>query len=75
MAMNANAQQLLENVMRLPALDRASVAEELLSSLDTPDSAIDKLWAEEAEARVDAYERGEMGTVSADDVFGKHKKL
>ncbi len=74
MTMNAEAKQLLDKAMHLPALDRAAVAEKLLSSLDTPDPAIDKLWAEEAEARIDAYERGEMESVSAEDVFGKYEK-
>ena len=74
MAMNAEARQLLDKAMHLPVLDRAAVAEKLLSSLDTPDPAIDALWAKEAEARIDAYERGEMGTVSVEDVFGKYEK-
>ena len=74
MAMNAEARQLLDKAMHLPVLDRAAVAEKLLSSLDTPDPAIDALWAKEAEARIDAYERGEMETVSVEDVFGKYEK-
>ena len=74
MTMNAEAKQLLDKAMHLPVLDRAAVAEKLLSSLDTPDPAIDALWAKEAEARIDAYERGEMETVSGEDVFGKYEK-
>jgi putative addiction module component (TIGR02574 family) len=72
--MNAEAKQLLDKAMHLPVLDRAAVAEKLLSSLDAPDPTIDKLWAEEAEARIDAYECGEMESVSAEDVFGKYEK-
>ncbi len=74
MTMNTTAKQLLDIAMHLPVLDRAAVAEKLLSSLDIPDPAIDKRWAEEAEARIDAHERGEMETVSAEDVFGKYGK-
>ncbi len=73
-AMNTEAKRILDNAMHLPVLDRAAVAEKLLASLDAPDSAIDKLWAEEAEARIDAYERSEMETVLAEDVFGKYEK-
>ena len=74
MTINAEAKQILEKAMHLPVLERAAVAEKLLSSLDTPDPAIDKVWAEEAEARIDAYESGKMETVAAEDVFGKHEK-
>ncbi|MEO8326773.1 MAG: addiction module protein [Nitrospirota bacterium] len=74
MTMNAEVKQILYKVLHLSALDRAVVAERLLSSLDTPDPAIDKLWAEEAEARIDAFERGEMETVSGEDVFGKYEQ-
>ncbi|MES1933381.1 addiction module protein [Salinisphaera shabanensis T35B1] len=48
------------------------MVEELLSSLDRPDPELDELWAKEAEARIDAAERGEMKSVSASQVFGKY---
>jgi len=33
---------------------------------------IDEIWENEAEARVDAYERGLVSVVNEDDVFGKY---
>ncbi|MCP4696302.1 MAG: addiction module protein [Gammaproteobacteria bacterium] len=72
--MNIEVQKLLEQVMHLPVTDRAAVAEQLLSSLDMPDPRIDECWAKEAEARIDAYELGEMETVSAEDVFSKYDR-
>jgi hypothetical protein len=45
------------------------------TSLDQPDSAIDKLWAKETEDRIDAYEAGEMEAISAEEVFKKYEKL
>jgi putative addiction module component (TIGR02574 family) len=58
--------------LALPPRSRAKLAEQLLQSLDAPNQKeIDSLWADEAEARVDAYERGEMKAVSAREVFRK----
>jgi putative addiction module component (TIGR02574 family) len=54
----------------LPPRSQAKLAEQLLQSLDAPNpKEIDSLWADEAEALVDAYERGEMNGVSAREVF------
>jgi len=51
------------------------LAERLLSSLD-PQSReqIDKLWAQEAEARVDAFEQGKIKTTSARRAFEATRK-
>jgi hypothetical protein len=45
-----------------------------LKSLDEPDAEIDKLWKQESEARIDAYEKGQLKSVSAAEVFSKYKK-
>ena len=45
------------------------MVERLLSSLEPPLSSIDQLWAQEAEDRIDAYERGEIEAIPAEDVF------
>lgn len=47
---------------------RAELAERLLSSID-PSDEIDKLWAIEVEARIDAYDNGELSAIPAEDVF------
>ncbi|MCG2634509.1 MAG: addiction module protein [Gammaproteobacteria bacterium] len=72
--MATTAENILKQALNLPATERASVAEELLSSLDKPDPEIDQLWAEEAEARIHAAKLGKMATVSAEDVFGKYEQ-
>jgi len=56
--------------LALPPRSRAKLAEQLLQSLDAPNQKeIDSLWADEAEVRVDAYERGEIKAVSVREVF------
>ena len=71
--MSELAEKLIEQALSLPAEERAEVAERLLSSLEPPLSAIDQLWAQEAEDRVDAYERGDIEAIPAKDVFNAIK--
>jgi putative addiction module component (TIGR02574 family) len=67
--MSELAEKLIQQALGLPADERAEVAERLLSSLESPLSSIDQLWAQEAEERIDAYERGEVEAIPAKDVF------
>jgi len=67
-------EQLLDQVLHLPPLERAEFVEVLLSSFELPSKkSIDALLAEEAEERLNAYERGEIETIPAKDVFAKIK--
>ena len=51
-------------------MERAALVEELLSSFDFPArQETDALWAQEAEDRIDAYERGEFPASPAEAVF------
>ena len=58
--MSEKQEAMLEQALALPTKERVALVEKLLASLDQPDPAIDKLWAEEAEDRIKAYEAGEM---------------
>ena len=68
------ANLILDQALELNATERANVAEKLLFSLDSPDSKIDALWAKEADSRVEAYNKGEIEAVSAEEVFSKYRK-
>ncbi|MCI0628522.1 MAG: addiction module protein [Acidobacteria bacterium] len=68
--MSKRGAQVLEEALSLPPTERVELVELLLSSLDSPSQQqIDQLWAQEAEDRLDAFERGEIQAVSAQDVF------
>ena len=70
--MSKRGTEVLEGALSLPPDERAELAERLLTSLDAPhDGRIDKLWAQEAEDRLDAFERGEIKAVPAKEVFDK----
>ena len=64
--------EIFDKVLELSPIDRAELMECLMSSFDFPSKkAIDKLWAEEAENRIDAFERGEIASKSAKKIFGR----
>jgi putative addiction module component (TIGR02574 family) len=70
--MSASSEQILRQALGLSPEDRAEIIERLLASFQTPpDPLLDELWAREAEDRLDAYDRGELGAVPAEEVFAK----
>jgi putative addiction module component (TIGR02574 family) len=70
--MTEQSKRVLEQALVLPAIERAALIEELFSSFDFPArQEIDKLWAHEAEDRIDAYERGELKASAAALVFDR----
>lgn len=72
--MATSANTILNQALKLSSSDRADVVEKLISSLDTPDPTIDSIWAKEADSRVEAFERGEIESLSAEKVFDKYRK-
>ncbi len=70
--MSPQADRVLLEAMKLSPLERAELIEKLLASFSFPDrAAIDERWATETEDRIDAYERGEIGSKRAADVLAR----
>ena len=69
--MTVRTEKVLSDALTLPMNERAELAERLFSSLEISQEKIDSLWAKEAEDRIDAFERGEIGTTTAKEVFKK----
>ena len=68
--MTPQSQQILDEALGLPPVDRAELVEQILASFELPARQdIDAAWAQEAEDRIDAYERGEIGSLPASEVF------
>jgi len=63
----------LQEALTLNPAEQAELIDKLLSNLDKFDRGIDKAWANEAENRLDAYERGELKSVSLETVLMKYK--
>lgn len=73
--MSASLKQIEEQARALSAEDRARLAESMLESLHVPVSEVEAAWAEEIERRVAAFDRGEIPSYSAEDVFGEARRL
>lgn len=72
--MAASAKSILDQALKLPANDRAALVENLILSLDRPDSSLDAQWLKEAEDRLAAYQSGELGAVDIEQVFSEPGK-
>ncbi len=68
--MSVQGQQVLKEALELPPTERAELIERLFRSFEVPASdGVDRLWAEECEQRIDAYEAGQTRAVGAKLVF------
>ncbi len=67
--MTPTAAKVLQEALALPAEERAELADMLLSSLGLAGSRIDRLWAQEAVERLDAFGAVLMDAIPAEDVF------
>jgi putative addiction module component (TIGR02574 family) len=71
--MPITAKTLSAQAMQLPPEERLALVDELLDTLDVPDTTLDALWAKEAESRLAAYRRGEIEAASLSDVIAKYQ--
>jgi putative addiction module component (TIGR02574 family) len=53
--------------------ERAELIDKLIASLDKSDHEIEKLWAKEAEDRIDAYDQGKIRSTSFEEVLKKYR--
>ncbi|HNY51285.1 MAG TPA: addiction module protein [Smithella sp.] len=73
--MPKNAENILADALELPPIARAELVENLLSSFEFQGrNVINALWAHEAEDRIDAFERGEITAIHANDIFNEIEK-
>jgi len=64
-----------DRALGLSVVDRVSLAEKLLSSLDVPDQiSIDEKWASESEDRIKAYDAGLIESTKSFAVFERLEK-
>lgn len=65
-----NTKVLVDNALKLPPDERFALIDELLKSLDRPDTDLDRLWCDEAERRLAAYRSGRAQGIPAEDIVG-----
>lgn len=73
--MSMSLTQVEEQALNLSPEERAKLAELMLESLSTSLAEIEEEWAQEIEQRVAAYDRGEIPTYSAEDVFAEARRI
>jgi len=70
--MSPKSSEILQDALQLPPTDRAELVEQILSSFEfSIKDEIDQVWAQKAEERIDAYEKGKIASISAKNVFEK----
>lgn len=62
--------ELIEQALRLDPAERLELVDQVLHSLDEPDSTIDRLWLDEAERRLAMYRAGRAKGIPDEDVVG-----
>jgi len=74
--MSVTLAEVEEQARKLSPEERARLAETLLESLrEAPFAEIEAAWALEVEGRVAAYDRGEVQTYAAEDVFAEARRI
>lgn len=71
--MRSVAEELEAAALSLPRGERARLAERLLASLDE-DAEIEEAWAAEVRRRLDAYRKGDIEAVPAEDVVREARR-
>ena len=68
-----DAKRVIDEALRLPADVRAALAGELLASLDGSELEPDReeAWSIEIRNRIDAYERGDVRALPAEDALAQ----
>ena len=64
--------KLADQVLSLPCEDRIYLVDRLLESLNAPSrEEIDRLWAEEAERRIEELDSGKIVAIPGEQVFAE----
>ena len=71
MAIGTN--DLVSRIKELSDEEKLRLVDAILSELNTRDPKIDRIWADEARKRWEAYKAGKIPTVSYEEVIAKHK--
>jgi putative addiction module component (TIGR02574 family) len=65
--------ELEAKIRSLSDTEKLKLVDSILMQLDKPDPEIDRIWAEEARDRWQAYKAGKLETVSYEKVLSKHR--
>jgi putative addiction module component (TIGR02574 family) len=64
---------IVEDALSLSMNERAELVEKLLESLDTPNAELNTIWAQESDARIEAYDNNQLNSKPLSKVLSKYK--
>jgi len=74
--MTLQTKEIFKKALLLSPIEKAELIEQVFHSFDYSRKAdFDALWAQEAEARINAFEKGKLKAVSAKKVFKKIERI
>jgi putative addiction module component (TIGR02574 family) len=72
--MATTTERLSKEINSLSDVEKLRLVDLILTDLDKPDPELDRIWAEEARKRWNAYKLGRIPSVSYHDVMEKYRK-
>ncbi len=72
--MTKAAEKIASDISTLSDVEKLHLVDFILKDLDRPDPEIDRIWADEARKRWNAYKSGKIQSVSYQDVMSKYKR-
>jgi putative addiction module component (TIGR02574 family) len=67
-AMSERTKIITEQALALPREEQEALYQTLAESLGLPDSPIEEAWLDEAEARLEVYDHGEISSVTVEEL-------
>jgi putative addiction module component (TIGR02574 family) len=71
--MSTISEELAVKIKALPDIEKIELVDSILLQLDRPDPEIDRVWADEARKRWQAYNLGKIETVPYGQVMDEHR--
>ncbi len=68
----ATALELVQEIEKLSPAERVRVIDRVIRDTIKPDAEIEKIWVQEAAARWEAFERGELDAIPYESVMEKY---
>ncbi len=69
--MEEHAKIINEQALALPREEQEAIYRALAESLGKPDLTVDHIWYDEAEDRLAAYDRGEIASITLEEMIAR----
>jgi len=70
----ADIDKILSDIVALKSTEKVALIEKVLESIYPLNTGVEKVWNDEAEERITAYEQGRVPTIDELDVLKKYGK-